>query len=49
MSVAANNDTDVAFKSCAPFSTCKAITNDVFVDEANHILNCNAHVQFDRI
>ena len=35
--VNANNNTDVAFKSCAPFSTCKTETNDVFADEANHI------------
>ena len=32
----ANNDTDVAFKNCAPFSTCKTEINDVFIDEANH-------------
>ena len=37
IAVAANNDTDVAFKNCAPFSTCKTVINDVFVDEANHI------------
>ena len=35
--VAANNNTNVAFKNCAPFSTCKTEINDVFVDEANHI------------
>ena len=35
--VTANNDTDVAFKICAPFSTCKTEINDVFIDEANHI------------
>ena len=35
--VAANNDTDVAFKNCAPFSTRKTKIIDVFVDEANHI------------
>ena len=34
--VTANNDTDVAFKICAPFSTCKTEINDVFIDEANH-------------
>ena len=28
---------DVAFKECAPFSTCKTETNDVFIDEANNI------------
>ena len=33
----ANNDTDVAFKNCAPFSTFATKINDVFVDEANHI------------
>ena len=35
--VAANNDTDVAFRNCPPFSTCKTEINDVFIDEANHI------------
>ena len=34
---AANNDTDVAFKNCASFSTCTTKINDIFVDEANHI------------
>ena len=33
----ANNNTDVAFKNCASFSTCTTKVNDVFVDEANHI------------
>ena len=33
----ANSNTDVAFKNCAPFSTCTTKINDVFVDEANHI------------
>ena len=37
ITVNAGNDTDVAFKNCAPFSTCKAVINDVFVDEAKHI------------
>ena len=37
ITVDANNDTDVAFKNCEPFSTCTTKTNDVFVDEANHI------------
>ena len=32
-----NNNTDVAFKNCPPFSTCTTKINDVFVDEANHI------------
>ena len=31
------NDTNVAFKNCAPFFTCTTKINDVFVDEANHI------------
>ena len=35
--VAGNNNTDVAFKNCAPSSTCKTEINDVFVDEASHI------------
>ena len=34
--VTANNDIDVAFEICAPFSTCKTEINDVFIDEANH-------------
>ena len=37
VTVAANNDTDVAFKNCAPFSTCTTKINDIFVDKANHI------------
>ena len=37
ITVAANNDTDAAFKNCAPFSTCITKINDTFVDEANHI------------
>ena len=37
ITVAANNDTDVTFKDCAPFSTGTTKINDVFVDEANHI------------
>ena len=36
ITVTANNDTDVAFKNCAPFSTCKAKINNVFFDEGNH-------------
>ena len=35
--VNAANDTDVAFKICAPFSTCKTVINDVSVDRAEHI------------
>ena len=31
------NDANVAFKNCAPFSTCKAEINDVCIDEANNI------------
>ena len=34
--MAANNDTHVAFKNCAPFSTCNTEINDVFIDKANH-------------
>ena len=37
ITVAANNNTDVAFKNCAPFSTCTTKIDDTFVDEANHI------------
>ena len=37
ITVNAANNTDVAFKNCAPFSTCKTEINDVFIDEANHI------------
>ena len=37
ITVAANNNTDVAFKNCAPFSTCTTKINDIVVDEANHI------------
>ena len=37
ITVTANNDTDLAFKNCAPFSTCKTGINDMYVDEANHI------------
>ena len=36
ITVTANNNTDVAFKNCAPFSTCTTKIN-VFVDETNHI------------
>ena len=36
ITVAANNGTNVAFKNCAPFSTCKTEINDVFIDETNH-------------
>ena len=37
ITVKADDNTDVAFKNCAPFSTCTTKINDVFVDEANHI------------
>ena len=37
ITVTENNNIDVAFKNCAPFSTCKTVINDVFVDEENHI------------
>ena len=37
ITVTADTNTDVAFKNCAPFSTCKTEINDVFIDEANHI------------
>ena len=37
ITVDANNDTDVVFKNCAPFSTCTTKINDVLFDEANHI------------
>ena len=36
ITVAANNDTDVALKNCALFSTCAREINDVFVDKVNH-------------
>ena len=37
ITVAANNNTDVAFKNCAPFSTCTTKIGYTFVDEENHI------------
>ena len=37
ITVNADNNTDVAFKNFAPFSTCATKINDAFVDEANHI------------
>ena len=37
ITVAADNNIDVAYKNCAPFSTCTTKTNDIFVDESNHI------------
>ena len=41
ITVAANNNVDVAFKNCALFSTCTTKINDIFVDKANiFILQC---------
>ena len=37
ITVTADNDTDVAFKNCAAFSTCKTEINDAFIEEANYI------------
>ena len=37
ITVIADDNTDVAFKNCAPFSTCTTKINDVFADEANRI------------
>ena len=37
ITVDANNNTDVAFKNCPPFSTWTTKINDVFVDKANDI------------
>ena len=37
ITVTANDDTNVRFKNYAPFSKCKTIINDVFVDQVNHI------------
>ena len=48
ITVNAVNDTDVAFKNCAPFSTCKTVINDVLLKEQD-IFTFNAHEQFDRI
>ena len=45
ITINAGNDAHVTFKNCAPFSTCKAEINDVFIDEA--YLYCNVYVQFD--
>ena len=36
ITVNAANDTDVVFKTFAPFSACKTVINGLFVDEANH-------------
>ena len=45
--VATNNDKDVVFRNCAPFSTCTTKIEDTFVDEANHI--CIAMPMYDFI
>ena len=37
ITVAANNNTNVAFKNCAPITTCITKIGDEFVDEANRI------------
>ena len=37
ITVAADDNADVAFKNCAPFSTWATKINDIFVDVANHI------------
>ena len=37
ITLATDNNTDVAFKNCAPFFTCTTKIHDMFVDEANHI------------
>ena len=37
ITVAANNNIDVALKNFAPFSTCTTEINNTFVDKANHI------------
>ena len=37
ITVTAANDTDVAFKNCAPFSVCKTVINNVFVNRAEYI------------
>ena len=47
ITVAANNDTDVAFKNCAPFSTCTTKINDTFIDEAYHF--CIAMLMYNLI
>ena len=37
IAVVSDNNTDVAFKNCAPFFTCKTEINDAFMAEENHI------------
>ena len=31
------DNTNVAFKNCAPFRECRTEINDTFIDEAEHI------------
>ena len=33
----ADNNTNVAFKSCSPFRKCRAEINEAFIDEVEHI------------
>ena len=47
ITIDANNNTDVAFKNCALFSTCKAEWCIYWWNKS--CLYCNAHVQFDWI
>ena len=49
VTVNADNNTDPAFKNCAPFSTCKTVIDDVFFDKADKYLHCNAKVKIDRL
>ena len=37
ITVTGDNNKNVVFKNCAPFSTCKTEFNEIFTDEANHI------------
>ena len=37
ITVTSNNNADVVFKNCVPFSTRTKKINDIFVDEPNHI------------
>ena len=37
ITVNTGNDADIAFKNCAPFSTCNAEINYDFIDNAEHI------------
>ena len=40
ITVTADNNTDVAFKNCAPFSRCKTEINDVLMKQKIFILQC---------